>query len=138
MQLFKGRIALSSVCLCKCDKISSLPISCVNYTCISQVSYIHIKLSDIYVKRYIYTSSFIYIYIYIYIYSYQVPRYSCQNIFPLPMHLCLYRDDFLVRSPMDGELLGLEWGIIRQVSNTIFPDQNFCVRCQHSKGSDTM
>ena len=59
MQLFKGRIALSSVCLCKCDKISRLPISCVNYTCINQVSYIHIKLSDIYVKRYIYTSSFV-------------------------------------------------------------------------------
>ena len=45
---------------------------------------------------------------------------------------------FLVRSPKDGELLGLEWGIIRQVSNTIFPDQNSFVRCQYSKGSDTM
>ena len=26
---------------------------------------------------------------------------------------------FLVRSPKDGELLGLEWGIILQVSNII-------------------
>ena len=47
---------------------------------------------------------------------------------------------FLVRSPRDGELLGLEWQIIRQVllSNTIFPDQNSGVRCQYSKGSDTI
>ena len=75
MQLFKGRIALSSVCLSKCDKISRLPISCVNHTFINQVSYIHIKLSDVYVKRYTYTSRF-------FEDSYQVPRYSCQNIFP--------------------------------------------------------
>ena len=27
---------------------------------------------------------------------------------------------FSVRSPKDGELLGLEWGMIRQVSNIIF------------------
>ena len=80
MQLFKGRIALSSVCLSKCDKISRLPISCVNYTFINQVSYIHIKLSDVYVKRYTYTSRF-------FEDSYQVPRYSCQNIFP---YQCIY------------------------------------------------
>ena len=30
---------------------------------------------------------------------------------------------FLVRSPKDGELLGLEWGMILQVSNIIFPDE---------------
>ena len=29
---------------------------------------------------------------------------------------------FLVRSPKDGELLGLEWGMKLQVSNIIFPD----------------
>ena len=32
------------------------------------------------------------------------------------------RSAFLVRSPKDGELLGLEWGMILQVSNIIFPD----------------
>ena len=58
MQLFKDQIALSGVCLCKCDRMSRLPISCVNYTFINQVSYIHIKLSDIYVKRYIYIKFF--------------------------------------------------------------------------------
>ena len=31
---------------------------------------------------------------------------------------------FLVRSPKDGELLGLEWGMIRQVSNIIFPGES--------------
>ena len=36
---------------------------------------------------------------------------------------------FLVRSPKDGELLGLEWGMILQVSNMIFPDENSGVRC---------
>ena len=36
----------------------------------------------------IYTSSFLY--------SYQVPRYSCQNNFPLPMQLCLYQTDFFI------------------------------------------
>ena len=63
MQLFKGRIALSGVCLPKCDKISRLPISCANYTFINQVSYIPIKLSDVYVKRYTYTSIFFNIHI---------------------------------------------------------------------------
>ena len=52
------------------------------------------------------------------------------NIF---LHRC-----FLVRSPKDGELLGLEWGMIGQVSNIIFPDQNSGVRCQYSKWSDTI
>ena len=41
----------------------------------------------------------------------------------------------LVRSPKDGELLGLEWGMIRQVSNIILPDENSGVRCQYSKES---
>ena len=45
---------------------------------------------------------------------------------------------FLVRSPKDGELLGLEWGMIPQVSNIIFPDQNSDLRCHYSKGSDTI
>ena len=86
MQLFKGRIALSGVCLSKCDKMSRLPISCVNYTFINQVSY---KLSDVYVKRYTYTSRFFLIFI------------SSSQIFmskhlPLPMHLCLYRADFFI------------------------------------------
>ena len=36
---------------------------------------------------------------------------------------------FLARSPKDGELLDLEWGMILQVSNIIFPDENSCVRC---------
>ena len=31
---------------------------------------------------------------------------------------------FLVPSPKDGELLGLEWGMIPQVSNIVFPDEN--------------
>ena len=41
----------------------------------------------------------------------------------------------LVRSPKDGELLGLEWGMIRQVSNIILADENSGVRCQYSKES---
>ena len=41
----------------------------------------------------------------------------------------------LVRSQKDGELLGLEWGMIRQVSNIILPDENSGVRCQYSKES---
>ena len=41
-----------------------------------------------------------------------------------------------MRIPKDGELLGLEWGMILQVSNIIFPDENSGVRCQYSKGSD--
>ena len=74
-------------------------------------------------------------------------RHRLQFRFPfLPAGICLTmahlitncRFSSLVRSPKDGELLGLEWGIIRQVSNTIFPDPNSCVRCQYSKGSDTM
>ena len=36
---------------------------------------------------------------------------------------------FLVRSPKDGELLALEWGMTLQVSNIIFPDENSGVRC---------
>ena len=36
-----------------------------------------------------------------------------------------YLYPFLVRSPMDGELLGLEWGMILQVSDIIFPDEKF-------------
>ena len=43
---------------------------------------------------------------------------------------------FLVQSPKDGELLGLEWGMILQVSNIIFPDENSGLRCQYYKGSD--
>ena len=48
----------------------------------------------IYMKRYIYTSSFLY--------SYQVPRYSRQNSFPLPMQLCLYQAEFFT---FDKELM---------------------------------
>ena len=44
--------------------------------------------------------------------------------------------EFLVRSPKDGELLGLERGMMLQVSNIIFPDENSGVRCQYYKGSD--
>ena len=40
---------------------------------------------------------------------------------------------FLVRGPKDGELLGLEWGMILQVRNMTFPDENPCVRCQYSR-----
>ena len=41
-----------------------------------------------------------------------------------------------MRSPKDGELLGLEWGMIPQVSNITFPDENCGVGCQYSKESD--
>ena len=41
----------------------------------------------------------------------------------------------LVQSPKDRELLGLEWGMILQVSIVIFPDENSGVRCQYSKES---
>ena len=41
-----------------------------------------------------------------------------------------------MRSLKDGELLGLEWGMIHQVSNIIFPDENAASRCQYSKESD--
>ena len=47
-------------------------------------------------------------------------------------------DAFLVRSPKDGELLDLESGMITQVSNIMCPDQNSDVRCEYSKGSDTI
>ena len=43
-----------------------------------------------------------------------------------------------MRSPKDGGLLGIEWGVIPQVSNIVFPDQNSGVRCQCSKGFDTI
>ena len=44
----------------------------------------------IYVKRYIYTSSFFYIHIKF------AGIHSCQNNFPLPMQLCLYQADFFI------------------------------------------
>ena len=61
-----------------------------------------------------------------------------------PQHSLMHREkwtifpnwdkcNFLVRSPKDGELLGLEWGMMPQVSNIIFPDQNSGVGCQYSK-----
>ena len=34
----------------------------------------------------------------------------------------------LLRSPKDEELLGLEWDVIRQVINIIFPRENSGVR----------
>ena len=40
---------------------------------------------------------------------------------------------FLVRTPKDGELLGLKWGMTLQVSNIIFLDENSGVRCHYSK-----
>ena len=40
---------------------------------------------------------------------------------------------FLVRTPKDGELLGLEWGMRLQVSNIICLDENSGLRCQYSK-----
>ena len=40
---------------------------------------------------------------------------------------------FLVRSPKDVELLGLERGMTIQVSNIMFPEENSGVRCQYSK-----
>ena len=42
----------------------------------------------------------------------------------------------LVFSPKDGELFGLEWGMIPRVSNIIFPDEKPGVRCQYSKESE--
>ena len=48
------------------------------------------------------------------------------TIFP-NWHKC----NFLVRSPKD-----LEWGMILQVRNIIFPDQISGDGCQYSKGSD--
>ena len=53
-------------------------------------------------------------------------------------HFTIFLVILLVRSPKDGELLGLEWGMIPQASNIIFPDQNSGVRCQSSKRSDTI
>ena len=35
---------------------------------------------------------------------------------------------FLVRSPKDGELLGLKWDMVPQVSEIIFPYQNFVLQ----------
>jgi len=43
---------------------------------------------------------------------------------------------FLVRSPKDGDLLGVKWGMILQVGNIIFPDENCGARCQYSKEWD--
>ena len=47
---------------------------------------------------------------------------------------CQY--NFLVQSPKDRELLGLEWGVILQVSNILLPDENSGIRYQYSKESD--
>ena len=43
-----------------------------------------------------------------------------------------------VQSPKDGETLYLELRMIPRVSNIICPDQDSGVRCQYSKGSDTV
>ena len=43
---------------------------------------------------------------------------------------------FLVLSPKDGDLLGVKWGMIVQVSNIIFPDENCGARCQYHKDWD--
>lgn len=43
---------------------------------------------------------------------------------------------FLVRSPKDGDLLGVKWGMIVPVSNIIFPDENCGARCGYSKEWD--
>ena len=40
-----------------------------------------------------------------------------------------HKSPFLERSRKNGELLGLEWGMVLKVSN-IFPDENSGVRCQ--------
>ena len=58
------------------------------------------------------------------------PSYSVNK------YIFFFRSPFYVRNPKDGELLGLEWGMILQVSNIIFPDENSGVRCQYYKGSD--
>ena len=43
---------------------------------------------------------------------------------------------FLVRSPKDGELLSLEWGMTIQVTNVMCPDENSGVRYQYCKDWD--
>ena len=78
------------VSLSECDKISRLPISCVNYTFINQVSHIHIKLTnDLCQTIYQYIKFF-------YIHIKFAGIHSCQNNFPLPMQLCLYQADFFI------------------------------------------
>ena len=47
-----------------------------------------------------------------------------------------HKSPFLMQSPKDGELFRLQWGMIFQVSNIIFPDENAASRCQYSKESD--
>jgi len=59
--------------------------------------------------------------------------YSCKQTLTRRNHL---NSTFLVRSPKDGELLGLEWGMILQVGSIIFPGENSGVRCQYSRESD--
>ena len=74
----------------ECDKISRLPISCVNYTFINKVSHIHIKLTyDLCQTIYLYIKLF-------YIHIKFAGIHSCQNNFPLPMQLCLYQADFFI------------------------------------------
>ena len=66
-------------------------------------------------------------------------------VFKFPIDMCILdktkqnknknrhtHDSFLVQSPKEAELLGLEWGIL-QVSNIIFSDEDSSVRCQYSK-----
>ena len=78
------------VCLSECDKISRLPISCVNYTFINQVSHIHMKLTnDLCQTIYLYIKFF-------YIHIKFAGIHSCQNNFPLPMQLCLYQAEFFI------------------------------------------
>ena len=47
-----------------------------------------------------------------------------------------HKSSLLLQSLKDGELLGLEWGMLLQVSNIIYPDENAAIRCQYSKESD--
>ena len=59
----------------------------------------------------------------------------CKCVFSFAAHSLV----FLFNAKSEGRrttVLGLEWGMIIQVSKIIFPDENSGVRCQYYKGSD--
>ena len=77
------------VCLSECDKISRLPIPCVNYTFINQVTHIHIKLTyDLCETIYLYIK-FFYIHI-------KFPDIHVKTAFPYQCNYAYIKPTFLL------------------------------------------
>ena len=77
------------VCLSECDKISRLPIPCVNYTFINQVTHIHIKSTyDLCETIYLYIK-FFYIHI-------KFPDIHVKTAFPYQCNYAYIKPTFLL------------------------------------------